>query len=112
MCITSGCLWLSRVCTVTPSLWPVALAGNVLALAVEGEQGMSDSHAPPSVDEAAASASLDAPGPLMRAVSELPLPTQALPSGDTVSLGPIEKTFYVFCDLSVREKDWPGKPGL
>jgi hypothetical protein len=25
--------------------------------------------------------------------------------------GPIE-IFYVLCDLSVREKDWRGKPGL
>ncbi len=27
-----------------------------------------------------------------------------------LSFGPIEK--IVFCDLSVREKDWRGKPGL
>ncbi len=29
-----------------------------------------------------------------------------------LSFGPIEKVFYAFCDVSVREKDWRGKPGL
>ena len=28
-----------------------------------------------------------------------------------LSFGPIEKIF-MFCDLSVREKDWRGKPSL
>ena len=29
-----------------------------------------------------------------------------------LSFGPIDKAYYVFCDLSVREKDWRDKPGL
>jgi hypothetical protein len=32
-------------------------------------------------------------------------------SDTTISFGPIEK-YLIFCDVSVREKDWRSKPSL
>ncbi len=39
-------------------------------------------------------------------------PRCACATAGYLSFGPIEKAYYDFCDLSVREKDWRGKPGL